>query len=138
MTLICAAMFVVFSFTFLAVYQGPLLEIFYDKVANGKLQYNPYVVAGAITLILTSFALWLNSLVHFKREWTAMAYFPSCVILSFITDIDRAIYTGEYAYLKWSLIFAISILLYLLVIFVFNRLLFAKIKNPNMEGCRIV
>ena len=137
-TFVCVTMFVVFSFVFLAVYQGPLLEIFYDKVANGKLQYNPFVVAGVITLILTSFALWLNTLVHFKREWTAITYFPSCIILSFITDIDRAIYTGEYSCLKWVLVFIISILLCLLFIFIFNRLLFAKIKNPNMEGYRIV
>ena len=48
---LCAIIFSVFSFTFTAVYQSPLVEVYYDKVATGKLEYNGYVVA-AITIVI--------------------------------------------------------------------------------------
>ena len=136
--LLCAVLFVVFSYTFLAVYQAPLLEIFYDKVANGKLQYNAYIVAGIISALLTLLALWLNSMAGFKREWTAVSYLPSCIILAFITDIDRTLYTGGFSYLAWSIIFAVAILFYLFMAFILHRVLFAQIKNLDMEGSRIM
>ena len=137
-TLFCVVLFVVFSYTFLAVYQAPLLEIFYDKVANGKLQYNAHIVAGIITALLTLLALWLNRMAGFKREWTAVAYLPSCIILAFITDIDRTLYTGGFSYLAWGIIFAVAILLYLFMAFILHRVLFAQIKNLDMEGSRIM
>lgn len=137
-TLFCVVLFVVFSYTFLAVYQAPLLEIFYDRVANGRLQYNAHIVAGIITALLTLLTLWLNRMAGFKREWTAVAYLPSCIILAFITDIDRTLYTGGFSYLAWSIIFAVAILFYLFMAFILHRVLFAQIKNPDMEGSRIM
>ena len=137
-TLFCVVLFVVFSYTFLAVYQAPLLEIFYDRVANGKLQYNAHIVAGIITALLTLLALWLNRMAGFKREWTAVAYLPSCIILAFITDIDRTLYTGGFSYLAWGIIFAVAILFYLFMAFILHRVLFAQIKNLDMEGSRIM
>ena len=137
-TLFCVVLFVVFSYTFLAVYQAPLLEIFYDRVANGKLQYNAHIVAGIITALLTLLTLWLNRMAGFKREWTAVAYLPSCIILAFITDIDRTLYTGGFSYLAWSIIFAVAILFYLFMAFILHRVLFAQIKNLDMEGSRIM
>lgn len=136
--LLCAVVFVVFSFTFLSVYQGSLLEMFYDNVANGRLQYNSYIVAGIITALLTLLASWLNRLAHFKREWTAFSYLPSAIILAFITDIDRTIYTGGASYIGWIIIFVAAILFYAFFAFILHRVLFAQIKNPEMEGCRIM
>ena len=57
---LCAIIFSVFSFTFTAVYQSPLVEVYYDKVATGKLEYNGYVVAAITTTFLLLLALWLN------------------------------------------------------------------------------
>ena len=57
---LCAILFAVFSFLFVARSQSALLELLYEKVSTGKLQYNAYVVAAAISVTLTSFALWLN------------------------------------------------------------------------------
>ena len=46
---LCAILFAVFSFLFVAKYQSALLELLYEKVATGKLQYNAYVVATVIS-----------------------------------------------------------------------------------------
>ena len=102
---ICATLFALFAFFFVAVYQAPLLEAFYNEVATGKLDYNPYLVGGVVSLVLTLLALWLNRFARFRREWTALAYLPSALLLAFITDIDRTLYTGDGSGLSWVLIF---------------------------------
>lgn len=135
---LCATLFAVFSFFFVAIYQSPLLEALYDHVATGKLEYNGYLVAAIISPLLTLLAAWLNRLAKFQREWTAMAYLPSALLLAFITDIDRTIYTGGRSYVAWIVIFAAGILVYAVLSFVLQRVLFEKIKNLAMSTNRMV
>lgn len=135
---LCAILFAVFSFLFVAKSQSVLLELLYDKVATGKLQYNAYVVGGVISVALTIFALWLNKFTGFKREWTAFSFMPSAMVLAFITDIDSSLYTGEYDYLKWIIVLAIGVFAYAAFSFVLRRILFAKIKNVAMSANRII
>ena len=135
---ICATLFALFAFLFVAVYQSPLLEAFYDHVATGKLDYNGYLVAALLSLVLTLLALWLNRFAKFRREWTAMAYLPSALILAFVTDIDRSIYVGGWSCISWIIIFVIGISVYVAFAFVLHRLLFEKIKNITMSANRII
>ena len=44
----CATLFSLFSFVYIACYQAPLLEMLYNHVATGKLEYNSAVVAAQI------------------------------------------------------------------------------------------
>lgn len=136
--LLCACVFAIYSFTFIAIYQSPLLEALYDKVATGKLNYNGYVVAFTATTILLLLSWWMNKIARFQREWTAMAYLPASLLLAFITDIDTTIYTGDTKYLSWIIILLIGLFLYASIAFFLQRILFAKIKNLKMEGNRIV
>lgn len=133
-----ATLFAVFSFLFVAKFQTPLLELLYERVATGKLEYNAYVVGASISIFLTLFALWINRYTGFKREWTALSYLPSSILLAFITDIDRSIYIGEYNYLKWIIIALIGVFAYASFSYVLRRVLFAKIKNVAMSANRIV
>lgn len=135
---LCASIFAIFSFTFTAVYQAPLLEVLYDKVATGKLQFNPYICGGCITFLLTLLAFWLNRFAAFKREWVALSYLPSCLLLAFITDIDSSIYVGGKNSTAWLWIFIVGFALYFFTAFLLKRVLFAQIKNIQMEGNRIV
>ena len=79
---VCATLFAVFAFLFVAVYQAPLLEAFYNEVATGKLDYNPWLVGAIISSLLTILALWLNRFAKLRREWTALAYLPSALLLA--------------------------------------------------------
>lgn len=110
----------------------------YDAVATGRLQYNAYVLSAVVTAILVGLALWLNRFAKFQREWTAMAFLPSALILAFITDIERSIFSGGASYNGWMWIFLSGLLLYVFLSFLLGRMLFEKIKNPNMEANRIV
>ena len=135
---VSAALFVVFSFLFVAVYQAPLLEAFYNSISTGRLQYNPWMVGGIVSLSLTLLALWLNRFTGFKREWTAMAYLPSSLILAFITDIDRTIYTGGGSMKGWLLILAAVVPVYAIFSFMLRRMLFESIKSAAMSQNRML
>ena len=135
----CATLFAVFAFLFVAVYQAPLLEAFYNEVATGKLDYNQWFVGGVVSLLLTLLALWLNSFAKLRREWTALAYLPSALLLAFITDIDRGLYTGDGAIsTSWIYIFATCFLICGFVAFVLRRILFEKIKDARMVTNRVL
>ncbi|MBR5456039.1 MAG: hypothetical protein IKU76_03695 [Bacteroidaceae bacterium] len=134
----CATLFALFSFSFMAFYQAPLLEMLYDHVATGKLEFNAFVVSAVVTAFLTLLAIWLNRFARFQREWTAMAYLPSSLILAFITDIDRSVYTGEWSAWGWIATFMTGMFLYLFFSFVLNRMLFEKIKDLAMSTNRII
>ena len=135
---LCATLFAIFSYLFVAVYQSPVIEAFYDHVATGKLNYNGYMVAAVIAPLLTLLALWLNRFAKFKREWTAMAYLPSAMLLAFITDIDRSIYTGGKSFVTWIVVFVVTFVVYVLLSFILRRVLFEKIKNLEMSTNRII
>lgn len=135
---VCATIFAAFSFLFVAFYQSPLLEMLYDHVATGKLEYDNYIVGAIISLTLTSVAMWLNKIARFQHEWTAMAYLPSALILAFVTDVDRSVFTGEGSLLAWSIIFLVGMLVYIFFAFVMQRVLFEKIKNMAMSANRIL
>ena len=135
---VCATLFAVFAFLFVAVYQAPLLEAFYNEVATGKLGYNPWLVGGVVSLLLTMLALWLNRFAGFRREWTAIAYLPSALLLAFITDIDRRIYTGGGFSYSWIIIFVLGLLVYTFMAFILSRILFEKIKDVTMVTNRVL
>ena len=135
---VCATLFAVFAFLFVAVYQAPLLEAFYNEVATGKLSYNPWLVGGVVSALLTVLAVWLNRFAMLRREWTALAYLPSALLLAFITDIDRRLYTGGAFSCSWIYIFASAILFYCFVAFLLRRILFEKIKDVTMTTNRVL
>lgn len=134
----CATLFTLLSFCFIAFYQSPLLEALYDHVATGKLNYNGYLVAAIIAPLLTMLAVWLNRLAKFKREWTAMAYLPSALLLAFFTDIDRTLYVGGWSSTKWIVIFSVGLFVYVVMAFILQRVLFEKIKDLTMSTNRTI
>lgn len=135
---VCATLFAVFAFSFVALYQAPLLEAFYNEVATGKLAYNQWLVGGVVSLLLTLLALWLNRFAKLRREWTALAFLPSALLLAFITDIDRGIYTGGAISTSWLFIFISGLIVYAFFAFVLRRILFEKIKDVTMVTNRVL
>lgn len=135
---VCAVVFAIFSFTYLSIYQAPLLEVAYDLTATGKLQYNENITAAIITFVLLMLTLWLNKYAKFTREWEALSYLPACTALAFITNIDRTIYTGlEFSWL-WVWIAVAVLLLYISASWVLQRVLFMRIKDITRATNRIM
>jgi hypothetical protein len=136
--IVCAVVFVIFCYTFLSVYQAPLLEVVYDITATGKLQYDEKITAAIITFALLLVTLWLNKYAKFTREWEAMAYLPACVMLAFITNIDRTIYTGIEFSWSWVWIGALTFFIYIFASWVLKRVLFMRIKDITRATNRIM
>lgn len=134
----CAIVFALFAYLFFAVYQAPLMEIYYDEFATGKLEYNQYVVSIVLTSLLLLLALWLNRFAKFQREWTVLAYIPSFAIMAFVTDIDRSLYVGGDKLLKWVVVFGVAITVYCLSAFFLRRVLFEKLKDITTAANRII
>ena len=136
--IVCAVVFVIFAFTFLSIFQAPLLEVAYDITATGKLQYDGNITAAIITFVLLLITLWLNKFAKFSREWEAMAYLPACVLLAFITSIDRTIYTGAEFSWSWVWIALIVLFVYVFTSWVLKRVLFMRIKDITRAANRIM
>lgn len=137
-TFLSTLIFAIYAFSFMAYYKSPELEVVYDYIATGKLEYNACLFSAVITLLLSFLALWLNRFAGFKREWTAMAFLPSALLLAFVTDVNRSVFLhGKYDY-SWLFIFAAGLFVYIVFSFVLNRMLFEKIKNPSMVVNRII
>ena len=136
--IVCAVIFVIFAFTYLSVFQAPLLEVAYDITATGKLQYDQNITAAIITFALLLITLWLNKYAKFSREWEAMAYLPACVMLAFITNIDRTIYTGSEFSWSWVWIALIVLFVYAFTSWVLKRVLFMRIKDITRAANRIM
>lgn len=136
--IVCAVVFVIFSFTYLSIYQAPLLEVVYDITATGKLQYDERITAAILTVALLLITLWLNKYAKFSREWEALSYLPACVMLAFITNIDRTIYTGVAFSWMWVWIWAVAIFVYVFASWVLKRVLFMRIKDVTRAANRIM
>ena len=136
--IVCAVVFVIFAFTFLSIFQAPLLEVAYDITATGKLQYDENITAAIITFALLLVTLWLNKFAKFSREWEAMAYLPACVLLAFFTDIDRTIYTGGEFSWSWVWIALVVLFVYAFASWVLKRVLFMRIKDITRATNRIM
>ena len=134
---LCALFFAIFSFTFIAEYKSALMELVYDVLATGKLEFNVYLFSATVTAILVGLALWLNRFAKFQREWTAMAYLPSALILAFVTNVGRNLFSGISYDSTWGWIFGLGVFVYIAFSFVLRRLLFEKIKNPTMAVNRL-
>ena len=136
--IVCAAVFALFSYTFMSIYQAPLLELAYDMTATGKLQYNANITAAVVTIILLIITLWLNKYAKFNREWEALAYLPASIFLAFITNIDRSIYTGVSIPASWIAIAVSVIFIYATASWVLQRVLFMRIKDITRATNRIL
>ena len=135
---VCAILFAVFSFVFVAEFQAPSVEAFYNTISTGKLSFSAYMVGFIVSAVLTLLALWLNTLAKFTREWTALAYLPSALILAFITDMDRSIYTDDGSMFSWISIFILGVLVYSVAAFLCKRILFEKIKNVSVSMNKVL
>ena len=134
---LCALFFAIFSFTFVAEYRSAPMELVYDVVATGKLSFNVYLFSAIVTAVLVGLALWLNRFAKFQREWTAMAYLPSTLILGYITNVGRNLFSGFTHDDTWGWVFGLGIFVYIAFSFILRRLLFEKIKNPTMAVNRL-
>jgi hypothetical protein len=83
---ICAIVFSVFTFLYLYFYQANVLAATQHVLSNGVTHYSRFVGAVLITFFLQLLQIGVNSIARLSHRTHSLTYFPSCLLLAFITD----------------------------------------------------
>lgn len=94
MRILCAALFLCFTFLFLYSYQADVLAVFQHLVSGGRTHYNSLVGAVLITFVLWLLQVGVFAIARVTGRAHFMTYIPSLLLLAFITDVDVNIAEG--------------------------------------------
>lgn len=86
MHLVCAALFLVFTFCYLYFYQADVLAATQHVLSDGRTHYDRTIGAIIITVTLFLFQVAVYKMTHLERRSHAMTYFPSLLILTVLTS----------------------------------------------------
>lgn len=119
--LMCAIVFLSFSFVWLYCFQADVLAAAQHVLSKGLTTYKPFVGAILITLVLQSLQLIVYTLTRLRKRSHALTYLPSMLALAVITDVDSDV-DGQYTLGPLWWILPIVIALWLLLVFVARML----------------
>lgn len=110
----CAAVFSLFSFIYIYVFQGELLALMQDYLSRGVTSSNAFLAALIITLLLMLMQWGINRMSKLHGRWEAVSYLPSCTLLALVTDVNVS--TMLYTPVKWLWGVPICVLLYIFLV----------------------
>ena len=100
---ICAVVFVAFSFLWLCFFQADTLSVAQHALSHGQTDYHPWVGAVVITSVLLLLQLGVYRITRLLKYSHAFTYFPSMLLLAVLTsvstDIDRRFSFGPWLWL---------------------------------------
>ena len=114
--------FSAFSFIYLYLFQGDVLGALHYSLSQGKTHYSPLAGAIIITLVLLIFRWGINGLLGLKGSVRSLSYFPSCLLLGVLTDVNRSLYHGGNFADKWLWLLPLLLIMYVGVVFVLRRI----------------
>lgn len=86
--LMCAIVFLVFSFCYLYFFQADILAVAQHVYSGGQTHYNRLVGAVLITLLLQLLQLLVYAFLRLRKRSHALTYLPSMLILGMLTDVS--------------------------------------------------
>lgn len=107
---VCAIVFVVFSFLWLYVFQSDILSVLQHVLSQGKTHYNRLWGAILITTTLWILQIGVLRLTRLKRRTHALTWMPSMLVLAFLTSFGT-----HFGHLLSSTLWPFLILILLLV-----------------------
>ncbi len=130
--IVCGLLFILFCAIFLYL-KNSQLEALQHLLSEGKTSYSPIWGTAIITLILCILQVIVSYLTRFVDYVHALSYFPSILILAFITDKDRNMYQSEHME-NWGWIFLGSIFIYAILIWINRKWLPHFINKANFPN----
>lgn len=115
LTVVCGLLFSAFSFVYLAFFQKEVLEALHYSLAQGKTVYAPWISAILITVILLIVRWGINKIIGLNGLIMALSYFPSCLLLGVLTDVNHGVYHGEGISSEWSWLFPLLLIGYVII-----------------------
>ncbi|MBO4720740.1 MAG: hypothetical protein J5658_12820 [Prevotella sp.] len=119
--LMCAIVFLSFSFVWLYCFQADVLAAAQHVLSKGLTTYKPFVGAVLITLVLQALELIVYALTRLRKRSHALNYLPSMLGLAVITDINSN-FDGHFTLGSWWWILPLFIGLWLLLVFLARAL----------------
>ena len=113
--LMCAIVFLTFSFVWLYCFQADVLAAAQHVLSKGLTSYKPLVGALLITLVLQVLQLIVYALTRLRKRSHALTYLPSMLALAMITNINSNVESG-YALGAWWVVLLIIVVWVLLVL----------------------
>lgn len=89
--LMCAIVFLLFSFSYLYFFQADILAVAQHVLSKGMTHYNRLVGAFLITLALYLLQLLVYAFLRLRKRSHALTYVPSMLLLAMITDVSSDI-----------------------------------------------
>lgn len=117
----CAIVFVVFSFAWLYWFQADLLTMTQHVLSKGLTHYRPLLGAFLITALLTVLQCVVFTFVKLRKRYHALTYVPSMLILALITDVSQRIDGNDMH--PWSWLLPVSVVFVWLLLVCLARLL---------------
>lgn len=130
LTVACGLLFSIFSIVYLFVLQKDVVGALHYSLSQGKTHYSPLVGAIIITVVLLVFRWGINGLMGLKGPVRTLSYFPSCLLLGVLTDVDRTIFHGGNIGDKWFWLLPLLLLIYIGVVYTLRRV-FRSWLNQN-------
>lgn len=121
LTVVCGLLFSAFSFVYLYMFQADVIEALHHSLSHGKTHYEPLAGAVIITVVLLIFRWGINGLMGLKGPVRTLSYFPSCLLLGVLTDVERNVFQGGSIAGKWIWLLPLLLLIYVGVTFTLRR-----------------
>ena len=113
--LMCAIVFVTFSFVFLYSFQADILAAAQHVLSKGLTHYKPLTGALLITFALQLLQLIVYALTRLRKRSHALTYLPSMLVLAMITDINIDA-DSHFSLGSWWWIFPLVIVVWILLV----------------------
>jgi len=94
--MVCAVVFLLFTFCWLYFFQGDMLAVAQHGLSSGKTHYNNAVGAVVCTSVLFALHLLVFALTRLKRLTHALTYLPSMLLLAFVSSISSPFRWGAW------------------------------------------
>lgn len=121
---VCAIMFLAFSFIYLYCYQADILALEQHVLSGGKTHYDSLIGGIIITVALFCLQLLVSWTVKLPVRYHALAYFPSLLTLTAIT--------GAYMNNVWWWLFPLLLLIYISVVWIIKSV--PKLQDNEPKG----
>jgi hypothetical protein len=115
MKIVCAILFIVFTFCYLYYYQADILAVGQHVLSNGQTHYGRTIGAILITIVLFLLQLGIYALTRLEKRSHAVTYFPSLLILAVITDISPDI-DLHFSFGAWLWVIPLLLIFYVFIV----------------------
>lgn len=115
----CMAMFLLFSFLYIHIYQADLLILVQTVLSKGQTTYNPMVGTPLIIVVLLVVQAVVYFLIRLDKRYHALTYFPSMLMMGVVTGVDNE---AELRVGLWAWLFPLLIVVWAIVAIGFKNL----------------